>query len=67
MPGAARPHCVSLVETCEESGSYDLPAYLELLQPKMGEVKLVIALDSGAGNYDQMWVTTSCVVWSMAP
>jgi acetylornithine deacetylase/succinyl-diaminopimelate desuccinylase-like protein len=57
--GAAHPHCVGLIETCEESGSYDLPAYLELLQAKMGDVKLVIALDSGAGNYDQMWVTTS--------
>jgi acetylornithine deacetylase/succinyl-diaminopimelate desuccinylase-like protein len=57
--GAARPHCVGLIETCEESGSYDLPAYLDLLQPRMGDVKLVIALDSGAGNYEQMWVTTS--------
>jgi acetylornithine deacetylase/succinyl-diaminopimelate desuccinylase-like protein len=25
----------------------------------MGDVQLVIALDSGCGNYDQMWVTTS--------
>jgi acetylornithine deacetylase/succinyl-diaminopimelate desuccinylase-like protein len=57
--GAARPRCVGLIETCEESGSYDLPAYLDLLQPRMGAVKLVIALDSGAGNYEQMWVTTS--------
>jgi acetylornithine deacetylase/succinyl-diaminopimelate desuccinylase-like protein len=56
---AARPHCVGLIETCEESGSYDLPAYLDALRPRMGEVKLVVALDSGAGNYDQMWVTTS--------
>ncbi|MBL8521207.1 MAG: M20/M25/M40 family metallo-hydrolase [Betaproteobacteria bacterium] len=57
--GAARPHCIGLIETCEESGSYDLPAYLDLLHPRLGDVKLVIALDSGAGNYDQMWVTTS--------
>jgi acetylornithine deacetylase/succinyl-diaminopimelate desuccinylase-like protein len=55
----ARPHCVGLIETCEESGSYDLPAYLEALAPRMGNVELVIALDSGAGNYEQMWVTTS--------
>src|SRR5689334_23269066 len=27
--GVARPRCVGVVETCEESGSYDLPAYLE--------------------------------------
>ena len=57
--GIARPHCVGLIETCEESGSVDLPAYLELLAPRMGDIKLVIALDSGAGNYDQLWVTTS--------
>ncbi len=57
--GIARPRCVGLIETCEESGSYDLPAYLELLAPRMGEVELVVALDSGAGNYEQLWVTTS--------
>ena len=57
--GVARPHCVGVIETCEESGSVDLPFYLETLAPRMGDVKLVIALDSGAGNYDQMWVTTS--------
>ncbi len=57
--GVARPHCVGLIETCEESGSDDLPVYLEMLAPRMGDVKLVIALDSGAGNYDQMWITTS--------
>ncbi|MEO8103381.1 MAG: M20 family metallopeptidase [Betaproteobacteria bacterium] len=57
--GVARPRCVGLIETCEESGSFDLPFYLEALAPRMGEVQLVIALDSGAGNYDQLWVTTS--------
>jgi acetylornithine deacetylase/succinyl-diaminopimelate desuccinylase-like protein len=50
---------VGLIETCEESGSYDLPAYLEALAPRMGNVQLVVALDSGAGNYEQLWVTTS--------
>ena len=57
--GISRPRCIGLIETCEESGSYDLPAYLDALAPRMGEVGLVIALDSGAGNYDQLWVTTS--------
>jgi acetylornithine deacetylase/succinyl-diaminopimelate desuccinylase-like protein len=57
--GVARPRCVGLIETCEESGSYDLPAYLDLLAPRMGDVQLVVALDSGTGNYDQLWVTTS--------
>ena len=55
----AHARCIGLIETCEESGSYDLPAYLDALAPRMGEVGLVIALDSGAGNYDQIWATTS--------
>jgi acetylornithine deacetylase/succinyl-diaminopimelate desuccinylase-like protein len=59
VQGVPRPRCVGLIETCEESGSYDLTAYLEALAPRMGSVGLVIALDSGAGNYDQLWVTTS--------
>jgi acetylornithine deacetylase/succinyl-diaminopimelate desuccinylase-like protein len=59
LQGIPRPRCVGLIETCEESGSYDLPAYLDLLALRMGSVGLVVALDSGAGNYDQLWVTTS--------
>lgn len=57
--GIARPRCVGLIETCEESGSPDLPAYLDLLAPRFGDVALVAGLDSGCGNYDQLWVTTS--------
>jgi acetylornithine deacetylase/succinyl-diaminopimelate desuccinylase-like protein len=57
--GHARPRCVGLIETCEESGSYDLPAYIDALLPRIGNVKLVVALDSSAGNYDQLWATTS--------
>ncbi len=57
--GLSRPRCVGLIETCEESGSFDLPAYLDVLRPRLGEVGLVVCLDSGAGNYDQLWLTTS--------
>jgi len=57
--GRPRPRCIGLIETCEESGSPDLPAYLELLSPRLGDVMLVVGLDSGCGNYDQLWVTTS--------
>jgi acetylornithine deacetylase/succinyl-diaminopimelate desuccinylase-like protein len=57
--GVPRPRCVGLIETCEESGSPDLPAYLDLLASRMGQVQLVVGLDSGCGNYDQLWVTTS--------
>jgi acetylornithine deacetylase/succinyl-diaminopimelate desuccinylase-like protein len=56
-----RPHrrCVILIECCEESGSYDLPAYLDALAPRIGVPSLVVALDSGCGNYNQLWGTTS--------
>ncbi len=57
--GVAHARCVGMIECCEESGSYDLPAYLEALSPRVGKVDLVIGLDSGCGNYDQLWVTTS--------
>jgi acetylornithine deacetylase/succinyl-diaminopimelate desuccinylase-like protein len=57
--GVARPRCVGIIESCEESGSPDLPAYLDLLAPRLGDVALVAGLDSGCGNYEQLWVTTS--------
>jgi acetylornithine deacetylase/succinyl-diaminopimelate desuccinylase-like protein len=57
--GIARPRCVGLIEACEESGSPDLPAYIAALGPRLGQVGLVVCLDSGAGNYDQLWLTTS--------
>lgn len=53
------PRIVGLIETCEESGSYDLLPYVDALRPRLGDVGLVICLDSGAGNYDQLWLTTS--------
>ena len=53
------PRIVGLIETCEESGSYDLLHYVDALKPRLGEVGLVVCLDSGAGNYDQLWLTTS--------
>ncbi|HSI57409.1 MAG TPA: M20 family metallopeptidase [Ideonella sp.] len=57
--GAPHPRIVGLIESCEESGSYDLPAYLDVLKDRLGDVSLVVCLDSGAGNYDQLWLTTS--------
>ena len=55
------PHsrCVVIIEACEESGSGDLPHYLEALSGRIGKPSLVICLDSGAGNYEQLWCTTS--------
>ncbi len=55
------PHarCVVLIEAGEESGSPDLPAYIDALADRIGKPSLVVCLDSGCGNYDQMWTTTS--------
>ena len=53
------PRIVGLIETCEESGSYDLLPYVDALRKRLGQVALVVCLDSGAGNYDQLWLTTS--------
>ncbi|MEM9489612.1 MAG: M20/M25/M40 family metallo-hydrolase, partial [Myxococcota bacterium] len=57
--GAPHTRCVVLIEACEESGSYDLPHYIDALADRIGQPSLVVCLDSGCGNYDQMWVTTS--------
>jgi acetylornithine deacetylase/succinyl-diaminopimelate desuccinylase-like protein len=55
------PHCraVILIEACEESGSFDLPHYVDHLLARIGKPSLVVCLDSGCGNYDQLWCTTS--------
>ena len=53
------PNIKVLIECCEESGSYDLPAYLEFLSGRIQTPDLVIGLDSGCGNYEQLWGTTS--------
>ncbi|WXB00284.1 M20 family metallopeptidase [Pendulispora brunnea] len=55
------PHarCVVVIEASEESGSHDLPAYIETLGNRIGQPSLVICLDSGCGNYEQLWSTTS--------
>ena len=51
--------CVILIETCEESGSYDLPYYIDALRDRLDQPDLVICLDSGCGSYDRLWLTTS--------
>ena len=57
----AIPHarCVIIIEACEESGSPDLPFYMDALSDRIGTPDLVICLDSGCGNYEQLWCTTS--------
>ncbi|MGK4007974.1 M20 family metallopeptidase [Sorangium sp. So ce1036] len=57
--GVPHARCVVLIEGCEESGSPDLPAYIDALAGRIGKPSLVVCLDSGCGNYDQLWITTS--------
>lgn len=57
--GLPHARCVILIEACEESGSYDLPAYVDHLAERIGRPSLVVCLDSGCGNYEQLWCTTS--------
>ncbi|HEY1426604.1 MAG TPA: M20 family metallopeptidase [Caulobacteraceae bacterium] len=57
--GVRHARCKIIIEACEESGSYDLPAYVEHLALRLGAPSLVVCLDSGCANYDQLWLTTS--------
>lgn len=57
--GGATARCVVLIEASEESGSPDLPAYVDALAARIGRPSLVVCLDSGCIDYDRMWVTTS--------
>ncbi len=57
--GIPHAHCVVLIEGCEESGSFDLPHYIDLLEDRIGAPDLVVCLDAECGNYDQLWCTTS--------
>jgi acetylornithine deacetylase/succinyl-diaminopimelate desuccinylase-like protein len=57
--GQSHARCVILIEACEESGSPDLPFYIDHLAARIGTPELVVCLDSGCGNYEQLWLTTS--------
>ncbi|MFN2443383.1 MAG: M20/M25/M40 family metallo-hydrolase, partial [Thermoanaerobaculia bacterium] len=55
----AHPRLVAMIESSEESGSFDLPWYVDQLKERIGTPGLIICLDSGCGNYDQLWLTDS--------
>lgn len=57
--GIGHPRCCVLIEGCEESGSFDLPFYIDELREFIGKPDLLICLDAECGNYDQLWLTTS--------
>jgi acetylornithine deacetylase/succinyl-diaminopimelate desuccinylase-like protein len=53
------PRIVVLIECSEESGSPDLRPYLEAYGQRLGTPDLVVCLDSGCGDYERLWNTTS--------
>jgi acetylornithine deacetylase/succinyl-diaminopimelate desuccinylase-like protein len=57
--GHAHPRLVVLIECSEESGSPDLGAYIEAYGARIGAPDLVVCLDSGCGDYERLWCTTS--------
>jgi acetylornithine deacetylase/succinyl-diaminopimelate desuccinylase-like protein len=57
--GGEHARAVVLLETGEESGSPDLPAYMEHLGGRLGDVTLVVCLDAGGGDYERLWLTNS--------
>jgi acetylornithine deacetylase/succinyl-diaminopimelate desuccinylase-like protein len=57
--GGRHARCVLVLETSEESGSPHLPPYLDHLRDRLGDVSLVVCLDSGGWDYDRLWLSTS--------
>lgn len=57
--GGRHARCVGLIECSEESGSPDLPAYVDHLADRIATPSLVVCLDSFCGDYERLWTTTS--------
>ncbi len=55
--GIPHPKATFLIETCEESGSFDLPPYLDELSDNLGSPDLIVVLDSGGPSYEHIWVS----------
>lgn len=55
--GIPHPRCTFLIETCEESGSFDLPPYLDALTGELGNPDMIVVMDSGGPDYDHIWMT----------
>ncbi len=57
--GVPHARAVIVIEASEESGSPDLPHYIDALGDRIGSPSLVVCLDSGCGDYERLWLTTS--------
>ena len=57
--GIEHPRCVGIFETQEESGSKDLPYYLDLLKDRFQNPTSLFVLDSHCGDYERVWLSSS--------
>jgi len=57
--GGSHGRTVICVEGSEESGSPHLMHYINALKERIGQIDLMVCLDSGALSYDTLWITTS--------
>eukprot|EP01017_Pseudomicrothorax_dubius_P038257 TRINITY_DN5704_c0_g1_i1.p1 TRINITY_DN5704_c0_g1~~TRINITY_DN5704_c0_g1_i1.p1 ORF type:complete len:484 (+),score=120.17 TRINITY_DN5704_c0_g1_i1:1396-2847(+) len=57
--GSSHPRCVLFIEGDEESGSPSLEDYFFKMLKRIGSPRLVVCLDSGASDYDTLWITDS--------
>jgi acetylornithine deacetylase/succinyl-diaminopimelate desuccinylase-like protein len=57
--GVPHPKCTIIIETCEESGSFDLPPYLDALSGQLGDPDMIVVMDSGGPDYNHTWMTES--------
>lgn len=53
------PRCLITIEGNEESNEEDYMFYLEILKPRLGDIKLVFAVDSLGLSFDSFWISTS--------
>lgn len=57
--GKQLPRVVILIEAGEESGSPDLPMYLEELKEVIGSPRTIMTLDSEGNDNERLWLTKS--------
>lgn len=59
LQGGKHGRIVIVIEGSEESGSPHLMHYINHLKDRIGSPDLMVCLDSGAQDYDRLWVTSS--------
>lgn len=59
MQGVPHPRCALVLETEEESGSPSLIPLLKIAAEAIGDPDYMFCCDSGAFNYEKLWLTSS--------